>query len=73
MSGGDDGAVAAVRRGRGLVCWVVGGGGVGVQQSAVEGRLLGPCDEQVLLLGCCVDGLVGNGGDAGNWEAFNAR
>ena len=46
------------------VCWVVGGGGVEGKQLAVEGRLLGLVDEQVLLLGSCVDGLVGNGGYA---------
>ena len=45
------------------VCWF-GGGGVEVQQLAVEGRLLGLVDEQVLLLGSCVYGLVGNGGYA---------
>ena len=54
------------------VCWFVGGG-VEVQQPAIEGRLLGLVDEQKLLPGSCVYGLVGNGGYADTWGAFNAR
>ena len=64
MSDGDDGAVAAVRRGRGLVCWVSVGVVLGSSNLPSRDGCLGLVDEQKLLPGSCVYGLVGNGGYA---------